>query len=103
MSQKRNFQKIWGKRKLAGVCAGFGDYFGFNANFARVGFLILTLLTYGLGFVLYVALALLMPKTEEDRTAGKRISVLTIVFAFIAPGWVVGLFFDSIVGLLIKS
>lgn len=93
MSQEKKFSKNLGKRKLAGVCAGLGDYFGFNANFARVGFLILTLLTYGLGFVLYVALALFMPKTEEDRTAGRRISVLTIVFAFLALGWVVGLFF----------
>lgn len=86
MSPRRKFSKNLGKRKLAGVCIGLGDYFGFNANFTREGFLILTLFTYGLGFVLYVVLALLMPKTDEDRLAGRRISVLTIVFAFLALG-----------------
>jgi len=48
-------------RKLAGVCGGLGDYFGFDPVFVRVGFVILAF-TCGIGILLYIVLWLVVPR-----------------------------------------
>ena len=54
----RSAENAW----LAGVCAGIADYLGFDRDAMRIVWLLLTLLTAGFpGFLLYVALWLLMP------------------------------------------
>ena len=48
--------------KLAGVCAGLGDYFDLDPTLVRVVFAIGTVFTGVLpGFVLYIVLALVIP------------------------------------------
>lgn len=55
----RSIDNVW----IAGVCAGIADYFGFDKDATRIAWLLLTLFTAAFpGFILYVALWMLMPK-----------------------------------------
>ncbi len=83
------------KRILAGVAAGLSDSFGLNANIFRAGFLLLAILTKGLGVVPYILLGLLLPMRPEDKAAGRKTSLLTFIFALLALGLVVGVFMPS--------
>lgn len=59
-SDKRLYRARSG-RKLAGVCAGIADYFGWDPTLVRVGWIVLTLLG-GSGILLYLILWLVMPE-----------------------------------------
>ena len=48
---------------LFGVCGGIAEYFGIDPTWVRVGWVILVLFA-GTGLLLYVILALVMPKAE---------------------------------------
>jgi len=67
--------------KLGGVAAGLAAYFGIDATWVRIGFIILTL-AWGGGIFLYLLLWLIVPeaKTGSDylRLHGKPITVDTI-------------------------
>ena len=60
------------ERKLAGVCGGLGDYFGFDPVFFRLFFLF-SILFGGLGLVAYLVLWLLVPEQEGTRRDGVRL------------------------------
>jgi len=47
--------------KIFGVCAGLGDYLDLDPTIIRIGFLLL-LFGLGTGVILYLILALIMPK-----------------------------------------
>ena len=53
-------------RKIFGVAGGVADYFSFDPTLVRVGFVVLCFLCPLVGFVGYVALALLMPSAVAD-------------------------------------
>jgi phage shock protein C len=48
-------------RVLAGVCGGLGEYFNVDSTLIRIVFVLITLAD-GLGIILYLALALIVPK-----------------------------------------
>ncbi|HZP43642.1 MAG TPA: PspC domain-containing protein [Candidatus Binatia bacterium] len=48
-------------RKIAGVCAGLADEFGISVTVIRLAFVLGTLVSGGVGLVVYVALWLIMP------------------------------------------
>lgn len=58
MSDKKLVRK---QGKLLGVCAGLGDYFDLDPTVVRVAFLLLLFFAGG-GVLLYLILALVMPK-----------------------------------------
>jgi phage shock protein C len=58
MSEKKLVRK---EGKLLGVCAGVGDYLGIDPTIIRLGFLLL-LFGFGTGVLLYIILAVIMPK-----------------------------------------
>ena len=60
------------ERKIAGVCGGLGDYFGFDPVFFRLFFLF-SILFGGLGLVAYLVLWLLVPEQEGTRREGARL------------------------------
>jgi phage shock protein PspC (stress-responsive transcriptional regulator) len=60
------------ERKIAGVCGGLGDYFGFDPVFFRLFFLF-SILFGGLGLIAYLALWLLVPEQEGTRRDGVRL------------------------------
>ena len=47
-------------KKIAGVCGGIGEYFGFDPTIVRLGFVALTFLAGG-GLVVYILAAIIMP------------------------------------------
>lgn len=55
---KRSSNKV-----LAGVCGGLAEYLGMDATIVRVIYALLVLFG-GVGILLYLILALLMPKAE---------------------------------------
>lgn len=54
------------KRKIFGVAGGVADYFNLDPTLVRVGFVVLCFLSPPVGFVAYIALALLMPSPVAD-------------------------------------
>ena len=61
MTSDKRLYRARSDRKLAGVCAGIADYFGWDATLVRVGWIVLTLLG-GSGILLYLILWLVMPE-----------------------------------------
>jgi phage shock protein PspC (stress-responsive transcriptional regulator) len=61
-------------RKIAGVCAGLGEYFALDPVFFRLFFLF-SILFGGLGAVAYVMLWILVPQREgaQPAAAGKQL------------------------------
>ena len=49
--------------KLAGVCAGIAEYFGWDPTLVRVGWIVLTLMG-GSGILLYLIMWLVMPEAS---------------------------------------
>ena len=47
--------------KIAGVCAGVADYFGWNVGFVRLLWAVLALLGVGAPVLFYLILAFIMP------------------------------------------
>ncbi len=50
-----------GNRTIFGVCSGLADYFGLDVTLVRIAFVI-SVLFFGTGLLLYVILAIIMPK-----------------------------------------
>ena len=61
MTSDKRLYRARSERKLAGVCAGIADYFGWDPTLVRVGWIVLTLLG-GSGILLYLLLWLVMPE-----------------------------------------
>jgi len=59
MSQKKLQRK---QGKILGVCEGLGDYFGLDPTMVRIAFILFSFLG-GSGVLLYLILALVMPKS----------------------------------------
>ena len=73
-------RKLYRSRKnkmLAGVCGGLGDYFGLDVTLIRIIWVLLTVVSLGVGGILvYILLALVVPEepgapnTSEAPSAG---------------------------------
>jgi len=53
-------------RKIGGVCGGLGEYFGKDPTLFRVAFVLIALLSFGLGIILYLAMWLTVPKKPKE-------------------------------------
>ncbi|MDP7116636.1 MAG: PspC domain-containing protein [Candidatus Woesearchaeota archaeon] len=49
-------------RMVAGVCAGVGEYFNIDPTVVRVGWVIFTLLSFGVGVLAYIAAWIIIPE-----------------------------------------
>jgi phage shock protein C len=58
----RKFYRDKFNGKLFGVCAGFGDYFGTDPLWFRLGFVIVVFLGFGLIIPVYFVIAVITPK-----------------------------------------
>jgi phage shock protein C len=52
-------------RMIAGVCGGLAESLGVDAAVIRIGLVTLTVLGFGMGIVLYAAIWMLAPETDE--------------------------------------
>ncbi|MEO6760772.1 MAG: PspC domain-containing protein [Candidatus Saccharimonadales bacterium] len=64
--QKRLFVIREGAVAL-GVCKGLGAYFGWDVNTIRIIFVVLTLVTSGFWILVYLVLALILPRASTDK------------------------------------
>jgi phage shock protein C len=54
--------RIIGKKKIAGVCAGFAEYFGTDVSLMRIIWLALLLLPPNIGLIAYIVAWVVLPK-----------------------------------------
>ncbi|MCU7495500.1 MAG: PspC domain-containing protein [Ignavibacteria bacterium] len=52
-------------RMIAGVCAGLGDYLNMDPTLIRIIWAILTFGSFGIGILIYILFALLVPLDNE--------------------------------------
>lgn len=52
-------------RKIAGVCGGLADYFGIDSTIIRILWALAVLVSYGTGFILYLAFLLIVPRERN--------------------------------------
>jgi phage shock protein C len=57
-------------RAIAGVCSGFALHFGWDLTLVRVLTVVFTLITSGVGLLVYVAAWVLMPDAPYELTPG---------------------------------
>ncbi|WP_016701056.1 PspC domain-containing protein [Actinoalloteichus spitiensis] len=63
---RRRFRRSTADRMLGGVCGGISDLTGVDSPLVRVGFLVLTLASFGTAAVLYLGCCLLVPEEGTD-------------------------------------
>ena len=62
---KITFYKMRKNRLISGVLAGLSDKFKFDVTLVRLLFAILTIANYGVGIIIYVILASILPVKED--------------------------------------
>ena len=58
---KRKLSRHNKNKMIAGICSGMEHFFGIDVSIIRILFVVVTLLTSGLGIVLYIVLWLVLP------------------------------------------
>jgi len=66
--QEKRLHRSARHRLLFGVCGGLAEYFDIDPTIVRIGFIALTLVSFGAGVILYLALALIMPPPGAAET-----------------------------------
>ena len=62
MAPTRKLNKSTANKMVAGVCAGIADYFDLDPTWVRIGYILLTLISFGgFGILVYIILAFVMP------------------------------------------
>lgn len=62
---KNQFYKLKRNRYFAGVLAGLSDKYKWDINLVRALYVLFSMFTSGLGFTLYVILAIFLPYKED--------------------------------------
>jgi phage shock protein PspC (stress-responsive transcriptional regulator) len=72
----KKLHRVYGSKKIAGVCAGLGEYFDLDPLLFRLLFVI-SVFFGGVGLIVYVLLWIMVPETpgagEQPPTAAKRL------------------------------
>jgi phage shock protein C len=63
-TMQKRLTKSKTERKIFGVCGGLAEYFGIDPTLVRLAFVILALFN-GIGLVIYIILAVIMPSEES--------------------------------------
>ena len=66
------FYKMRRNRMISGVLAGLSDKWNFDVTLVRFLFAIFTVANFGLGVIIYIILASIMPTKEENRSRNVR-------------------------------
>ena len=64
-------------RKIAGVCAGFAQYFDVDVTLMRIIWLVLVFVPPGIGLIGYLLAWLVMPKDESRAVTSSEPSAVT--------------------------
>ena len=52
-------------KKIGGVCGGLGEYFDVDPTFVRVIFILIALLSLGLGVLAYILIWMVIPRKPQ--------------------------------------
>lgn len=76
--QPKQLYKIHEGALISGVCSGLGVYFNIDPTVIRIAFVILAIITHGLGILVYIFMMILVPyaKNAEDyaRAHGDKVN-----------------------------
>jgi phage shock protein PspC (stress-responsive transcriptional regulator) len=65
----RTWYRSQGGKMIAGVCAGLAEEFGISVSVVRLAFILGTLISWGIGLVIYVTLWVIMPYRPKGEAA----------------------------------
>ncbi|MEJ2545550.1 MAG: PspC domain-containing protein [Calditrichaceae bacterium] len=59
---------------LAGVCAGIAEYFDIDPTLVRLGYVLLSIASFGIGLIVYLILMIILPQAPvvSDSTSVER-------------------------------
>ncbi|MBU1997877.1 MAG: PspC domain-containing protein [Candidatus Omnitrophica bacterium] len=49
-------------RKIGGLCGGLGEYFGMDSTIFRIILILIAILSFGLGIIVYLAVWAVIPR-----------------------------------------
>lgn len=70
--QSRKIYRSVLNKKISGVCAGLGEYFDTDPNIVRIGWLLLTFVSFGFGLIAYLILSITLPEKIPTYQEGSR-------------------------------
>lgn len=53
-------------RKIGGVCGGLGEYFDKDPTLFRILFVLVTIVSFGFGIIVYLAMWLIIPRKPKE-------------------------------------
>ena len=69
-SEKSELYRSRTDKKIGGVCGGIAKHFKVDPALIRVGWIVLTIASKGLGVLIYFVLMLILPEEPTEETAG---------------------------------
>ncbi|MBI2618883.1 MAG: PspC domain-containing protein [Ignavibacteriales bacterium] len=70
MSSAKTLRRSRSERKILGVCGGIAAYFDVDPSLVRIAFVFFSLWPFGLGVVLYLLMALIIPDENTSPQPG---------------------------------
>jgi phage shock protein C len=67
-SEGKRLLRLRKDRMVAGVCVGLADYFKVDVNLVRLGFGVFTVVSFGLGILIYLTAWVILPEEDEDNS-----------------------------------
>jgi phage shock protein PspC (stress-responsive transcriptional regulator) len=71
--EKRRLYRDSGDKMIGGVCSGIANYLGIDPAIVRILFAIISFGGFGLGFLAYIILWIVLPPRDLDGFSGKRL------------------------------
>ena len=71
MTIKKRLYRSTDDRMISGVCGGVAEYFDVDPTIVRVLWVFLTLAGMGLGIILYIIMAVIVPENPVIKTKTK--------------------------------
>ena len=53
-------------KKIGGVCGGLGEYFDVDPTFVRVVFILIAILSFGVGVLAYILMWMIIPREPKQ-------------------------------------
>lgn len=72
LNSPKKLRRSGSARMIAGVCGGIAEYFGIDANLARLAFVVLTVFG-GAGVLLYLIGWLLLPEHSAETSIAENL------------------------------
>lgn len=66
-AEPRRLRRIIPGKKIAGVCAGFAEYFDMDVTLMRIIWLVLLFAPPGIGLIAYIVAWVVLPRSDEPR------------------------------------